>query len=102
MKLNELTQEQKDLFVKSIDKTKDNLDYIDTDDIIWNRDIQYGYNHIKNSKDYFNIFGHTITDEVILNEKYASIETGVARERGGKLSCIAYPSMKIYQSGDLK
>ena len=81
-------------------KDFDNLDYIDADDIMWNRDIQYGYNHIKNSKDYFNIFGHTITDEVILNEKYASIETGVARERGGKLSCIAYPSMKIYQSGN--
>ncbi len=28
MKLNELTQEQKDLFTKSIDKTKDNLDCI--------------------------------------------------------------------------
>ena len=79
----------------------DNLNYIDADDIIWNRDIQYGYEHIKNNKDYFNIFGHTITDTIITNDKYASIETGVARERGGgKLSCIAYPSMKIYQSGN--
>ena len=79
-------------------KDFDNLDYIDADDIMWNRDIQYGYDHIKNSKDYFNIFGHTITDTIITNDKFASIETGIAaKSRGGKLTCLAFPTMKIYQ-----
>lgn len=80
----------------------DSLDneFVMMGDMVWNRDIMD--KEIPNNKDFFNVFGHTITDEVIQNHKYASIETGVARERGGKLSCIAYPSMKIYQSGDLK
>lgn len=62
----------------------DNSDYIDADDIMWNRDVTTDiyFDSIQNNKDYFNIFGHTITDEVIQNHKYASIETGVARERG--------------------
>lgn len=74
----------------------ENFDHIDIDDIIWNRDIQY-INSIKESKNYFNIFGHTITNEPIINEKFAAIETGVANKYGGKLTCLAYPSMKIYQ-----
>lgn len=74
----------------------ENFDHIDIDDIIWNRDIQY-INSIKESKNYFNIFGHTITNEPIINEKFSAIETGVANKYGGKLTCLAYPSMKIYQ-----
>ena len=74
----------------------ENFDHIDIDDIIWNRDIQY-INSIKESKNYFNIFGHTITNEPIINQKFAAIETGVANKYGGKLTCLAYPSMKIYQ-----
>ena len=77
-------------------KDFENFDHIDIDDIIWNRDIQY-INSIKESKNYFNIFGHTITNEPIINEKFAAIETGVANKYGGKLTCLAYPSMKIYQ-----
>ena len=76
----------------------DNIDSLDIEDIIWNRDVQNGYNYIKESKEYFNVFGHTITSEVIINNKFASIETGVAaKERGGRLTCLAFPSMKIYQ-----
>lgn len=75
----------------------ENFDHIDIDDIIWNRDIQY-INRIKESPIYFNVFGHTITKEVIINNKFASIETGIAaKEKGGKLTCLAFPSMKIYQ-----
>ena len=76
----------------------DNIDSLDIEDIIWNRDAQNGYNYIKESKEYFNVFGHTITSEVIINNKFASIETGIAaKNRGGKLTCLAFPSMKIYQ-----
>ena len=79
-------------------KDFENFDHIDIEDIIWNRDVEYAYNRIKESKEYFNVFGHTITSEVIINNKFASIETGVAaKNRGGKLTCLAFPSMKIYQ-----
>ena len=67
--------------------------------IIWNRDLLIkNQNHIKELKNYFNVFGHTITDEPIINNKFAAIETGVANKNGGKLTCLAYPSMKIYQN----
>ena len=83
-----------------INETKDfdNLDSLDIEDIIWNRDIQNGYYSIKESKDYFNVFGHTIINEVLINDKYASIETGAASKNSGTLTALAFPSMQIYQS----
>ncbi len=73
---------------------------LDDDNILWNRDVLINNkNYIKESPIYFNVFGHTITSEVIINNKFASIETGIAaKERGGKLTCLAFPSMKLYQN----
>ena len=72
---------------------------LDDDDILWNRDVLINNkNYIKESPIYFNVFGHTITSGVIINNKFASIETGIAaKNSGGKLTCLAFPSMKIYQ-----
>ena len=76
---------------------EDELDVVEN--IIWNRDLLIkNQNHIKELKKYFNVFGHTITEKPIINNKFAAIETGVANKNGGKLTCLAYPSMKIYQN----
>lgn len=80
-----------------------NLDNPGVDEyILWNRDVLMDNKElfIRRSKDLFNIFGHTITDEVVVKDSYASVETGVARkEKGkGKLSCIAFPSMEVYSN----
>ena len=42
----------------------------------------------------FNIFGHTVIDDVIVTDTYAMIDTG-AYYKDGKLSAIAYPSLEI-------
>ena len=40
---------------------------------------------------------------MIINNKFASIETGIASGYGrGKLTCLAFPSMEIYQTDEVK
>jgi len=42
----------------------------------------------------FNIFGHTVLDEVKITDSYAMIDTGACFQ-DGKLSAICYPTMEI-------
>ena len=86
----------------------DNLNYliesyetlIDVEqNIIWNREVIADMgerNIIPNMKNYYNVFGHSIFDKPIINNKYAAIDTGVHSYEYGNLTCLSYPSMKIY------
>lgn len=69
------TQNQKNIFKESV---------------IWSRD----FSNIDNT--IFNIFGHTPVDNIEINDNYINIDTGVYK-KNGKLTCLAFPSMKIYQ-----
>ncbi len=44
----------------------------------------------------YNIFGHTVLDEIVVAPNYAMIDTG-ACFKDGKLSAICYPSLEVIQ-----
>ena len=44
----------------------------------------------------YNIFGHTVLDEIVVASNYAMIDTG-ACFKDGKLSAICYPTLKVIQ-----
>jgi serine/threonine protein phosphatase 1 len=65
------------------------------DDMIWSHFSKEDSNKAKElSNNIFNIFGHTVVDDVIATDTYAMIDTG-ACYKDGKLSAIAYPSLEI-------
>ena len=44
----------------------------------------------------YNIFGHTVLDEVVITDNYAMIDTG-ACFKNGKLTAMCYPTFEIVQ-----
>ena len=68
------------------------------DNIIWSHfteDIRVAMDREKEKQNsIFNIFGHTVIDDIIVTDTYAMIDTG-ACYKDGKLSAIAYPSLEV-------
>lgn len=66
---------------------------------IWNRNKPPR----SNVKQWFNVHGHTPNKEPVIAEWYANIDTGCAyNDRGyGKLTCLRFPQMEIYQQENI-
>lgn len=84
---------------------RDNLDDGIVEMLTWNRDLMYERNSqeklkILPFKNYFNVFGHTIVKEPIINERYAAIDTG-AFTKDGYLTALEYPSMRVFKQKNI-
>ena len=61
--------------------------------MVWSRDKQ-----IYDNKDIYNVFGHTIVSDAIVEKYYANIDTGCVykeHRKYGNLSCLAFPAMQV-------
>ena len=56
---------------------------------------------IFNYKEYFQVFGHLVNDEVEITDYYANIDTGCCFYNKRKLTALQFPEMIIYQQENI-